>query len=178
MMVHLHSHYLVPIGVNFNDPDVVNDLEAETIALSYVRRQVERSGLTTIFLLDACRDNPFGDSLANSLSTQVGKSIRKRKGLIVASVVQGTETFIAFAARDGEVALAPTNGAGSYFTQALEEHLPKADSIQNNLSNVRGTVLNSPITNNVLSLLENSTAHYTLAVYLLQLEFLKLSFLG
>ena len=134
------QNYLVPVGVDFSDPEIANDLEALTIPLSYVRRQVERPGLTTVFLLDACRNNPFGNQIAKSVTGQVGKSVSVSKGLIVENVA-GAESFVAFAARDGEVAIAPTDGSLSYFTQALVEYLPNPDSIQNNISRVRGHVL-------------------------------------
>jgi len=134
------QNYLVPIGVDFTDPDIANDLEAQTVALSSIRREVERPGLTTVFLLDACRNNPFGNDIAKSLSTDVGKSVGVRKGLTIENVTGG-ESFVAFAARDGEVAIAPSDGSASYFTQALVENINKPDSIQNNLALVRGSVL-------------------------------------
>lgn len=136
----IRQNYLVPTGVDFSDPEIANDLESEMMSLSYIRRQVERPGLTTVFMLDACRNNPFGGTLAKSVSSQIGKSIGVQKGLVIENTL-GSETFVAFAARQGEVAIAPTNGGSSYFTQALVEIMPRPDSLQNNLSLVRGKVL-------------------------------------
>lgn len=140
------QNYLVPVGVDFADEDVVDDLEAQTISLSSIRKKVERRGLKTILLLDACRNNPFGEQMAVQVGKDTNKSINVRKGLVVEIAPRDSESMIAFAARHGQVAIAPKDGSMSYFTRALSEHLNEPVALQVAMSNVRGKVRS--LTNN------------------------------
>jgi len=134
------QNYLAPVGVDFADEDVVNDLEAQTISLSSIRKKIERKGLKTIFLLDACRNNPFGEQMALQIRDETNKSVNAAKGLVIEVSPKDTESMIAFAATHGQVAIAPTDGSTSYFTRALSVHLKEPVALQVAMSNVRGKV--------------------------------------
>jgi len=86
-------------------------------------------GKTKLVLLDACRDNPLQRAGSRSLT----------RGLAPMNVSQGT--LIAYATRDGQVALDGVGQKHSPFTQALLEHLGDPTDIGVVLRRVREKVM-------------------------------------
>ncbi len=106
------------------------DLEFETVALDFVMRQMEIDweGKTTIIILDACRDNPFGDTFQFY-----------SEGLAQTRAPAGT--YIAYAAAPGEVA-ADGTGSNSFYTGALVRTVAEPGlSIEDAFKRVRAAVL-------------------------------------
>lgn len=125
------QNYLVPVEAQVRSEFEVS---IELYSLGTVLRQMERGSRTNIVFLDACRDNPFRDSLAASSRSAIALS----KGL--GEVRAARSTYIAFATEPDKVAL---DGAGqnSPFTEALLKHIdtPGA-SIQDMMIKVRRDV--------------------------------------
>lgn len=86
-------------------------------------------GKTKLVLLDACRDNPLQRTGSRSLT----------RGLAPMNVSQGT--LIAYATRDGQVALDGVGQKHSPFTKALLEHLGDPTDISVVLRRVREKVM-------------------------------------
>lgn len=86
-------------------------------------------GKTKLVLLDACRDNPLQRTGGRSLT----------RGLAPMNVSQGT--LIAYATRDGQVALDGVGQKHSPFTKALLEHLGDPTDISVVLRRVREKVM-------------------------------------
>src|SRR5262249_53456372 len=83
---------------------------------SVVLDLLQRSVPTTLVFLDACRDNPFAQTLARSMGS--GRSIAVGRGLALVESAVGS--FIAYATQPGNAAL-DGNGANSPLTTALLE---------------------------------------------------------
>jgi len=86
-------------------------------------------GKTKLVLLDACRDNPLQRTGSRSLT----------RGLAPMNVSHGT--LIAYATRDGQVALDGVGQKHSTFTKALLEHLGDPTDISVVLRRVREKVM-------------------------------------
>ena len=119
-------NFLVPVEAAPND---VMDLEIAGIEMNWVMRTVERAGnRTNIFILDACRNNPF-----------VTQNRSASRGL--ARVNAPTGSFIAYATAPGSVA-ADGAGENSPFTSALAEAIATpGKSIEQVFKQVRVNVL-------------------------------------
>ena len=122
------TNYLLPVDVAISDPA---DLDFSAINAQAVLRQMASArNKTNIFLLDACRNNPF-DSIP-----AFGEN-----GL--AEMKAPTGTFLAYATAPGEVAFDGTGG-NSPFTAALTSHIGTAGSpIEEVFRNVRIDVLDA-----------------------------------
>ncbi len=68
------ENYLVPVDAKV---ETASDVRFNTISLSDIQGEMEGSGRTDIIILDACRDNPFADKLA-----QGSRGIRAARGLV------------------------------------------------------------------------------------------------
>lgn len=116
------ENFLIPVDAKITSN---RDIQRQSISLKQVLASVERARKMRIVILDSCRDNPLGDSidLAQSLSggSQTSTdSTRGGGGLAAAKPDRGT--LVAFAAKDGQVAL---DGAGenSPYARALVEKM-------------------------------------------------------
>lgn len=117
------ENFLIPV-----DARVASnlDVQRQSISLDQLLEAVEGAREMRVVILDACRDNPFGDSIDLDLAAEgdadTDGSTRSagRVGLAPANPEQGT--IVAFAARGGQVAL---DGAGdnSPFATALMEKM-------------------------------------------------------
>ena len=117
-------NYMLPVDF---DGTSEGDVQLEAIPISSAIEQVP--GKTKLVFLDACRDNPFFvASRSRSLS----------RGL--ASMEVATGTLIAYATKDGKVAL-DGEGRHSPFTQALLEHIGNPEDIAVVLRKVRAKVI-------------------------------------
>jgi hypothetical protein len=110
------QNYLVPVDAKIESE---RDLDFDVVRLDLVLKQMEldRDGKTSIVFLDACRDNPFTETLARSMGS---RSIAIGRGL--AEVQTGVGTFIAFSTQPGNVA-ADGSGRNSPFAGALKRHI-------------------------------------------------------
>ena len=113
-----------------------SDLDFEAIQLDLVLKQMVRSAGTSLVFLDACRDNPLAQTLAQS-----SRSLDVGRGL--ARVEAASSMMIVYSAESGKVALDGT-GRNSPFTAALLHHMDEEGaSISDVMIEVRNDVLNT-----------------------------------
>ncbi len=114
------ENYLFPIDTKV---DSEADARGRLVALNALIAEVSRATRTRVVILDACRNNPFGEKLAQSQPT---RSAGLSSGL--ARVYAGVGSFIAYSTQPGNVAL-DGDGRNSPFTEALLRHMsePGAD---------------------------------------------------
>ena len=106
-------NYLVPIDAKL-ERDI--DVEDETVSLDRVLQVIEPAKRLRIVILDACRDNPFVQSVRHTVATRsVGR------GLVGIEPTM-PDTLVAFAAKAGSTA-ADGDSIHSPFTTALLKHL-------------------------------------------------------
>lgn len=142
----LGENFLIPV-----DADVSSnaDVQAQSISLKQMLAAVDKARKMRIVILDSCRDNPFNDWIdlnAEVTTTTEGSSQTRSVGGGLAAPTPDRGTLVAFAARDGNVAL---DGAGnnSPFASALVDSLAQPDlEISLMFRRVRDQVLES--TNN------------------------------
>ncbi|MHB2166917.1 caspase family protein [Alsobacter sp. R-9] len=107
------QNYLVPVDARLMSDRVVDD---EAIPLDRVLRSMDNVKRLKLVILDACRDNPFLQSMARTgASRSVGRGLARIEP-------QGPDTLIAYAAKAGTVA-EDGDGRNSPFTSALLRHL-------------------------------------------------------
>src|SRR3984885_7442559 len=107
------TNYLVP-----SDAKLVSDfdVEDETVSLDRVLKALEGTKRLRLVILDACRDNPFANTMKRSLASRsVGRGLAKIEPAM-------SDTLIAFAAKTGAVA-SDGDGANSPFATALVKHI-------------------------------------------------------
>jgi uncharacterized caspase-like protein/tetratricopeptide (TPR) repeat protein len=127
------ENYLLPVDANIQ---TAADLRFKTIVLADIQQEMESSGRVNIIILDACRNNPFADRLAQSGRGVAGRGL----GRIDAT---GEGSLIVYSTQPNNVAL---DGAGrnSPFTTALIRHVVTPGlEVRQMLSRVRGDVLAS-----------------------------------
>lgn len=124
------KNYLAPIDAELKSE---TDLDFEAVELDLVLKQMLRSAGTSLVFLDACRDNPLVQKLAQS-----GRSLNISRGL--ARVEPVSSMMIVYSAEFGKVALDGT-GRNSPFTQALLRHIgEEGESISDMMIEVRNDV--------------------------------------
>ena len=128
-------NYLVPI-----DADISNeaDLPFQLVAVDIALQRLASQRITSIVVLDACRNNPF----SKKLSKQLGKRANAvGKGL--ASIYASKDTLISFSTQPGNVAL-DGDGPNSPFTEALVQHIEKPNAdVMDVMRDVRRDVIKS-----------------------------------
>lgn len=112
------ENFLIPVDARIHSN---LDVQRQSISLKQLLASVEHARKMRIVILDSCRDNPLGDtiSLAQSSpapSDSTEQATRGGRGLAPARPDRGT--LVAFAARDGQVALDGT-GKNSPYAHAL-----------------------------------------------------------
>ncbi|MEL6205933.1 MAG: caspase family protein [Pseudomonadota bacterium] len=121
------ENYLLPVDARVTSNA---DIARQSLSLKDFLSAVDRARRMRIVILDACRDNPFGDfitaaDLASTPTatntTEEGRSVGGG-GLAPPEPERGT--LVAYAARDGQVALDGV-GENSPFAKALIETLPR-----------------------------------------------------
>jgi tetratricopeptide (TPR) repeat protein len=116
------ENFLIPIDANVSSN---RDVQRQALSLDYLLRAVDGARKMRIVILDSCRDDPFGDGLEAVEATDNGTSLEQTRSAVrggLAPPAPDRGTLVAFAARDGEVAL---DGAG--------ENSPFASALINNL---------------------------------------------
>lgn len=112
------QNYLIPVDAKLAD---AVDAPKEALALDTVMREVFAQGKFRLIVLDACRDNPFADSLRQ-------RQVVVRRGLAEPVTFPG-DMLVAYAAKAGTVAQDGPSGGNSPFTSAFLKALkePKVD---------------------------------------------------
>jgi hypothetical protein len=133
-------NYLVPVDATLED---AQHIQEETIAVDVLLQAMGTAGPDTIniVILDACRDNPLVEFLANSPGTRsVPLGARPRTGL--AEVRAGINSLIAFATQPGNTATDGPGATNSPFTDSLARHILNDDrNINAILNEVRKDVV-------------------------------------
>ncbi|MEM7329251.1 MAG: caspase domain-containing protein [Pseudomonadota bacterium] len=120
-------NYMIPTDLVLRDEA---DLQLQAIDMNYVLSQMERDPRVNIIMLDACRDNPFAQTMSRSLANGLAPMETRSVGsLIVYSTQPGA------VADDGQ-------GRNSPFTAAFLKHARQPGiEIQQMLRRVRGDVI-------------------------------------
>jgi hypothetical protein len=111
------ENYLLPVDIHLEDEI---SLDYGAVRLSSVMKQIEQLSKIAVIIIDACRDNPFAQQLADADPT---RSLGVTRGLARMSPT-GNGTIIAYAAAPGAVA-SDGEGEHSPFTQALLDEMEK-----------------------------------------------------
>lgn len=125
-------NYMVPI-----DADVSNeaDLPFQLVAVDIALQRLASQRITTIVILDACRNNPLGHKLANTINRRANAV-----GEGLASIYASADTLISFSTQPGNVAL-DGDGPDSPFTEALLKHIDANMDVLSVLRDVRRDVV-------------------------------------
>lgn len=115
------ENFLVPVDANVRSN---KDVQRQSVSLKDFEATVDRARKMRIVILDSCRNNPFGDmidfsdpaAVAQEAATAAATTRSAAGGMAAPSPDRGS--LVAFAARDGEVAL-DGMGANSPFATAL-----------------------------------------------------------
>ena len=107
------QNYLIPVDAKLGSDRAIDD---EAVPLDRVLRSMEQVKRLRLVILDACRDNPFINTMTRSGG---GRSIGRGLARIETTSV---DTLVAYAAKAGTVA-ADGDGRNSPFTTALLKHL-------------------------------------------------------
>ncbi|MBL4919085.1 caspase family protein [Szabonella alba] len=127
-LIYFAGHGIEVQGENFlvpADADVRSnrDVQRQSVSLNDLLATVDRARVMRIVILDSCRNNPFGDGLdlaaLETPETPV-EGARGTGGLAPPSPDRGT--LVAFAAKDGQVALDGLEG-NSPFALALADRM-------------------------------------------------------
>jgi hypothetical protein len=106
------ENYLIPVDA---DVRATGDVQRQSVSLTDFLQVVDRARTMRIVILDSCRNDPFGDT---QIFTRADGA--PQGGLAPPSPDRGT--LVAFAARDGQVALDGTTG-NSPFALALADRM-------------------------------------------------------
>lgn len=111
--------FLIPVDAKVQQ---AKDIVSASVTMDQMLSAVDGARKMSILILDSCRNNPFPDIIDLS-DPEVAKGLSTGKGGLAApSPDRGT--LVAFAARDGAVAL-DGNGTNSPFNIALRENIVK-----------------------------------------------------
>ncbi len=107
------GNYLIPVDAKLERD---NDVYDEAFSLDRVLVSVELAKKLRLVILDACRDNPFAQTMKKTLATRaIGRGLAKIEPA-------SPNTLIAYSAKAGSTAQ-DGNGKNSPFTTALSRHL-------------------------------------------------------
>ncbi|HZR76897.1 caspase family protein [Bradyrhizobium sp.] len=107
------TNYLVPADAKLASDF---DIEDETISLDRVLKALDGTKRLRLVILDACRDNPFANTMKRSVASRaIGRGLAKVEPTM-------SDTLIAFAAKAGAVA-SDGDGTNSPFAAALVKYI-------------------------------------------------------
>lgn len=113
--------FLIPVDAQVRQ---AKDIVAASVTMDQMLAAVDGARRMSILILDSCRDNPFPDVI-DLRDPEVAKGLTTGKGGLAApSPDRGT--LVAFAARDGAVAL-DGEGQNSPFNIALRDNIVKPE---------------------------------------------------
>lgn len=107
------QNYLIPIDAALKTD---KDVEDETLPLDRAERSLNGAAKLKLVILDACRNNPFIDTMTRSAGTRA-----MTKGLAKVEP-EGADTLVAYASRAGTVAM-DGSGVNSPFAEALSKYI-------------------------------------------------------
>ena len=129
-------NYLMPVSAKL---DWAGALNFETVALDSLLTALDTPSHANIIILDACRNNPFAQTLA-SKSGAAGRGLAPAQHGLAGYANVGAGTLVAFSTAPDKVAL-DGSGANSPFTEALARHLrTKGLEVRQMLTRVRADV--------------------------------------
>lgn len=123
-------NYLLPVDLNLRDEGEVKDeaIDLEEALLARIDRVRPRA---RIFIIDACRDNPFGKRATRGIRASAGLAETAAPGAL-----------IAFSAAPGRVAEDGPPGSNSIYTRNLAQEMrAEGIEVEEMLKNVRVKVL-------------------------------------
>lgn len=107
------ENYLIPIQAKIREE---RDIKYETMPMQYVMEAIDESPTQiNIFILDACRDNPYASQFTKTRSSNISKGLARVK-------TTPSGAIIMFATAPGETAEDGIGQNGTY-TKALLEHI-------------------------------------------------------
>lgn len=116
-------NYFIPVDANVKSNQ---DMPRLAISLDQVLEAVDAARVMRIVIIDACRNNPFGDLIDTNATTSTGAAVNSpTRGAGVAGLAPVNPdrgTLIAYAQRPGEVSLDGTTD-NSPFANALIKNL-------------------------------------------------------
>ena len=135
------ENFLIPVDANVQSN---LDVQRQSVSLKQLLAAVERARKMRIVILDSCRDNPLGDSIDLSEVTkaetvEAAEATRGGGGLAAANPERGT--LVAFAAKDGQVALDGTTDNSPYALALMEKMVTPGLEISLMFRQVRDRVL-------------------------------------
>ena len=135
------ENFLIPVDAAVNSN---LDVQRQSLSLKRLLGAVDRARKMRIVILDSCRDNPLGDGIALSSNTAAnadGEGTRGGGGgMAAADPDRGT--LVAFAARDGQVALDGSGDNSPYATALMSKMTEPGLEISLMFRQVRDSVLN------------------------------------
>ena len=144
-LIYYAGHGVEVQGENFlipTDADVSSnlDVQRQSISLSQLLKAVERARKMRIVILDSCRDNPLGDIIKLNHRDDANSEIAPvHGGLAAADPDRGT--LVAFAAKDGQVALDGSGDNSPYALALMEKMVQPGLEISLMFRQVRDRVL-------------------------------------
>ncbi len=141
------ENFLIPVDAQIRSN---LDVQRQSISLKQMLASVERARKMRIVILDSCRDNPLGDTIELARNPQTasagnGPATRSGGGLAAAKPDRGT--LVAFAAKDGQVALDGTSQNSPYARALIDKMVKPGLEISLMFRQVRDMVLQE--TNNL-----------------------------
>jgi tetratricopeptide (TPR) repeat protein len=116
-------NYLVPVDARLEQ---AADVEREALALDWVLARLGAAGKLQLVILDACRNNPFRQSWTGTVRVGGARGLASpagTRGLARVEAAASANVLVAFAAKDGEVALDGRPGENSPYARALLRYL-------------------------------------------------------
>lgn len=137
------ENFLIPVDANVQSN---RDVQRQSVSLKQLLAAVERARKMRIVILDSCRNNPLGDEIDLTQTSQNGtittsEATRGTGGLAAVNPDRGT--LVAFAAKDGQVALDGTGTNSPYATALIEKMSVPGLEISLMFRQVRDRVLDS-----------------------------------
>lgn len=135
------ENFLIPVDAKIATN---RDVQRQSVSLKQLLAAVERARQMRIVILDSCRDNPLGDLIQLEQTGNIarGTDDTRRGGGGLAAAKPDRGTLVAFAARDGQVALDGTGEHSPYATALMEKMVQPGLEISLMFRQVRDRVLN------------------------------------
>lgn len=135
------ENFLIPVDAQVTSN---RDVQRQSISLKQLLASVEHARKMRIVILDSCRDNPLGDDIDTTQSVQItteqtNEATRGGGGLAAADPDRGT--LVAFAAKDGQVALDGTSENSPYALALMDKMVKPGLEISLMFRQVRDQVL-------------------------------------
>jgi hypothetical protein len=108
-------NYLIPVDAKLRDD---RDVKAETVSYEELLDAARGARMLRLLVLDACRVNPFKDSMRRSMASRGSND----RGLAPPPEAEAG-TMVVYSAKDGEVAADDVDGVNSPFARAFVAEL-------------------------------------------------------